>query len=244
VSVRIMASVWELDLPQNEKLVLLALADHSDDRGSCYPSVARLAWKSGYSVRQMQAILKNLRVSGILEVIGSSAGGRGNATQYQIHSEKGAKLAPFSPERVRPAAHKGCGEPRKRVRSSVEKGAVGRANRQSTLIESSEPSVTVIESSAAPGQEQPSHLAFAGTHLFVGEGQDRLLAVAFPWVNRTQEYARADSWLEANPERRPKKFSHFVHNWFSKIQAPSSKGGNRAEQRDRENLRVAGFRVA
>jgi Helix-turn-helix domain len=90
VSVRIMASVWELELPQNEKLVLLALADHSDDRGSCYPSVARLAWKSGYSVRQTQTILKNLRVSGILDVIGSSAGGRGNATQYQIHSEKGA----------------------------------------------------------------------------------------------------------------------------------------------------------
>jgi hypothetical protein len=125
-----MASVWELDLPQNEKLVLLALADHSDDRGSCYPSIARLAWKSGYSVRQTQAILKNLRVSGILEVIGSSARGRGNATQYQIHSEKGAKLAPFSPERVWPAAHKGCGGPRKRVRWTAQIHNLSLLNRQ------------------------------------------------------------------------------------------------------------------
>ena len=239
-----MAGVWELDLPQNEKLVLLALADHSDDRGSCYPSVERLAWKSGYSVRQMQAILKVLRNRGILEVVGSSIGGRGNTTLYQVHAEKGAKLAPFRTERVRPPARKGCGGARERVRSSVAKGAVGRANQQSILIEPSEPSITTIESSGAPARKQPSHLAFAGVHLFVSESQNRLLASAFPWVNSMQEYAKADSWLEANPGRRPKKFSRFVHNWFSKIQAPSSKGGNRAEQRDRENLRVAGFRVA
>jgi hypothetical protein len=244
VSVRVMAAVWELNLPQNEKLVLLALADHSDDRGSCYPSVARLAWKSGYSVRQIQAILKVLRNRGILEVVGGLVGGRGNATQYQIHSEKGAKLAPFTAERVRPLARKGCGAARERVRSGVRKGAVGRANQQSILIEPSEPSVTIIEPSGAPARNQPSHLGFSGLHLFVSERQDSLLAAAFPWVNRPQEYSKADSWLEANPERRPKKSSRFVHNWFSKIQAPSTRGGNRAEQRDRENLRVAGFRVA
>jgi Helix-turn-helix domain len=242
MSVRVMSAVWELDLPQNEKLVLLALADHSDDRGSCYPSVARLAWKSGYSVRQMQAIMKNLRDGGILEVIGSSAGGRGNVTQYQIHSEKGAKLAPFKAERVRPAAHKGCGGPRKRVRSSVVKGAVGRANPQSILIESSEPSVTVIEPSGAPAQKQPSHLAFAGLHLFVTERQDRALAAAFPWVDRGQQFRIADSWLEANPDRRPKKFARFLHNWFAKERTPLQKGGpSRAQQRHHENCKVAGF---
>jgi hypothetical protein len=246
MSVRVMTCVWALDLPQNEKLVLLALADHSDDRGFCYPSVERLAWKSSYSVRQMQAILKALRNRGILEVVGSSIGGRGHATQYLIHPEKGAKLAPFRAERVRPVTRKGCGGPRERVQSSVAKGVVGRVSSQSILIESSKPSSTTRESSGASAKKQPPHLAFTGLHLFVTEHQDRALAAAFPWVDRMQEFAKADSWLEANPERRPKKFSRFVHNWFSKIQAPSSnkQGGNRAEQRDRENLRVAGFRVA
>lgn len=236
-----MSAVWELDLPQNLKLVLLALADHSDDRGSCFPSVARLAWKSGYSVRQMQAVLKALRDRGILEAVGSSVGGRGHATQYQIHPEKGAKLAPFTTERVRPAARKGCGGARKRVRSSVVKGAVGRVFSQSILIESSEPSLTIRESSGAPAQKQPSHLLFSGLHLFVTERQDRALAAAFPWVNRSQEYARADSWLEANPSRRPKRLSQFTHNWFSRIPTPSKGGPNRAEQRHIDNLKVAGF---
>ena len=239
-----MSAVWDLDLPQNQKLILLALADHSDDRGICFPSVARIAWKSGYSVRQTKAILKALRGAGILEVIGNSIGGYRNSNQYRIHVEEGAKLAPFAVERVRPTAHKGCDGAHKRVRSSVGKGAVERTNSQTILIESSEPSVTVIEPSGAPAGKQPSHLAFAGVHLFVTERQDHVLAAGFPWVDREQEYARADSWLEANPQRRPKKFSKFTHNWFSRIPAPSSKGGNRAEQRDRENLRVAGFRVA
>jgi hypothetical protein len=44
MSIKIMAAVWELNLPQNQKLVLLALADHADDRGTCYPSVARIAF--------------------------------------------------------------------------------------------------------------------------------------------------------------------------------------------------------
>ncbi|WP_373885605.1 helix-turn-helix domain-containing protein [Snodgrassella alvi] len=33
-----MAKAWELDLSQGEKLVLLALCDHANDDGICYPS--------------------------------------------------------------------------------------------------------------------------------------------------------------------------------------------------------------
>jgi hypothetical protein len=63
-------------------------------------------------------------------------------------------------------------------------------------------------------------LAFSGTHLNITEKQDKLLAKAFPWVDRPGEYCRIDSWLEANPKRKPKGTSRFVHNWMSRIAAP------------------------
>jgi hypothetical protein len=85
------------------------------------------------------------------------------------------------------------------------------------------------ETGAQPAQAKarPSPCAFSGSHLTVSEKQDRLLGEAFPWADRPAEYRKADSWLEVNPERRPRRMQRFVHNWFSRIQAPSNgaKGG-------------------
>ncbi len=85
--------------------------------------------------------------------------------------------------------------------------------------------------SAIPGtpkadgnRSEPPTLTFQGTHFTVSSCQDRLLAEAFPWVDRQAEYRKADSWLEANPNRRPKHTGRFLHNWFSKIPSPSNGG--------------------
>jgi len=95
----------------------------------------------------------------------------------------------------------------------------------------------------AQARQQPSLLAFSGVHLSVSLQQDHTLGEAFPWVDRPREYAKANSWLEANPNRRPRKLKPFLHNWFSKIAAPTGeKGGmTRAEQRTLNNLKAAGF---
>lgn len=243
MSIRIMSAVWELDLPQNEKLILLAMADHADDRGVCYPSVGRIAWKSGYSDRQTKTILAALRDRHVIEPMGSNVGGRGFSTRYQIHPEKGAKLAPFisgkseveRSERVRPGV--------RRVKPTARKGEVATAPESSlTIIESS----GNHQSATAQAKPQPSPAAFTGSHLNVSEKQDYLLSEAFPWVDRQREYRKIDSWLEANPTRRPKKPGRFLHNWFSKILAPSSGangGGNHAKERTRNNLAAAGFTV-
>ena len=69
-------------------------------------------------------------------------------------------------------------------------------------------------------------LSFSGQHFSVTQKQDALLGEAFPWVNRLIEYRRADSWLEANPCRRPKKSSRFLHNWFSRITEAKGVSGN------------------
>ncbi len=75
---------------------------------------------------------------------------------------------------------------------------------------------------AAQPARQASPLAFSGQHLQVNAVQDRVLAEAFSWVDRQSQYRKVDSWLEANPNRRPRRASRFLHNWFSKIPCPSS----------------------
>jgi len=89
------------------------------------------------------------------------------------------------------------------------------------------------ENKGAPAQPQPSllsdvqkikpPLAFTGARIQITVRQDKLLGEAFPWVDRSAQYALMESWLEANPTRRVKKFSQFAHNWFARIPA---KGGS------------------
>jgi Helix-turn-helix domain len=245
MSVRVMAAVWELDLPQNEKLILLAMADHADDRGVCYPSVGRIAWKSGYSVRRVQVIMAGLRNRHIIAPLGSIVGGRGLSTQYQIRPEKGAKLAPFVTEKGDVGVAKRVSSTTKRVSSATRKGEVA-ASPESSLTINEPPKES---SKAAQATPRPSLLCsaspFSGTHLKVSARQDYHLAEAFPWVERQREYRKIDSWLEANPTRRPKNSGRFLHNWFSQIPAPSNsaKGVSRADERTRSNLIAAGFQV-
>ena len=93
-----MAQVWELDLPPNEKFLLQSLADHADDNGEhIHPSVARLVWKTGWSERTVQRLLRKLEATEILEPVAYAQGGYGMATDYRINIEKGVKLAPFVP---------------------------------------------------------------------------------------------------------------------------------------------------
>lgn len=82
----------------------------------------------------------------------------------------------------------------------------------------------------AQAKPRPSPFVFAGRHVQVTIRQDGALADAFPWVDRQAEFRKADSWCEANPSRRPKNCSRFLHSWFAKIPAPSSGagGGNHA----------------
>lgn len=62
MSVEMMTAVYNSDLDKNQKAIALALADVGDNEGKgIYPSVARIAWQTGYSERQVQRILKRLK---------------------------------------------------------------------------------------------------------------------------------------------------------------------------------------
>src|SRR5262245_21813588 len=96
MSGKVMGQVWDLALPHNKLLVLLAMADHADHLGNnVRPSIDLIAWKTRYEERQVRRISRSLEVDGLLEVI-KAGGGRKRATEYRIRLEKGVKKSPFS----------------------------------------------------------------------------------------------------------------------------------------------------
>lgn len=59
-------------------------------------------------------------------------------------------------------------------------------------------------------------LAFEGKILRITEAQDEALGLAFPWLNRQENYLKMDSWLVSHPEKRIKKHAAFAHNWLNR----------------------------
>jgi len=68
LSVKLMGQVWEREMTHAQQAVLLALADHGSDDGTrIYPSYGRLAWKSGYSRRQVKRLVLSLIKFGAIQ---------------------------------------------------------------------------------------------------------------------------------------------------------------------------------
>lgn len=110
MSVKLMSLVWDLpDLTQSETLVLLALADHADESGECWPSVDRVAEKARIKRRAAQRVIGKLEDSGLIEV-DRSRNGRGQTSRYTLHVEhpieKGVRETPKE-KRVSFATEKG-----------------------------------------------------------------------------------------------------------------------------------------
>jgi hypothetical protein len=78
VSVKVMSQVWEAVLPTTEKMVLLVIADHSDDDGkNAWPSIPTIARRASISDRHARRIVAELTNLGLLWV-SKQAGGTKN----------------------------------------------------------------------------------------------------------------------------------------------------------------------
>jgi len=67
VSLRALAWAWEQELTNpTEKLVLLAIADHANDDGLCWPSMSHVANRCLLSTRQVQRITGTLEEHGLI----------------------------------------------------------------------------------------------------------------------------------------------------------------------------------
>lgn len=83
MSVRVMTWVWDTSHSQGRALLVeLALADHSNDEGISWPSVATLAQKARCTERQVQRTIKSLLQQGRLEVDESAGPRRTNVYRF------------------------------------------------------------------------------------------------------------------------------------------------------------------
>jgi hypothetical protein len=80
-----MSAIYESDLTDiYDVSVMLALANHADDDGVCYPSIPRIAKLSRCRERAVYTVISRLIRRGYLERM--AGGGRGNSNLYIIHT--------------------------------------------------------------------------------------------------------------------------------------------------------------
>ena len=96
MSVKQMGIVWELDLEHSKKLVLLAYADHADDDGDIvFPSLGRIAHKTGYSRDQARRISKGLKDDILMELVEPADAATQRPARYRLTLQNGTLLGPF-----------------------------------------------------------------------------------------------------------------------------------------------------
>jgi len=94
MSWKISGLVWEIDLTHSQQSILLAMAEHAEHDGSkVFPSVARIAWKTNYSDRQVRRVMSELREMKILVIAKES--NRYRPREYKINISAGKKKKPF-----------------------------------------------------------------------------------------------------------------------------------------------------
>src|SRR5262245_44180846 len=95
MSIKVMSYVWEHSTHKgSDLLLLLAIADHADDHGVAYPSIARLMQKIRMSERNVQYGLRHLQKSGELAVVTGAGPGGTHLYQIKLPGGGGAKFAP------------------------------------------------------------------------------------------------------------------------------------------------------
>jgi DNA-binding transcriptional ArsR family regulator len=98
VAIRLMTAVWDDEsLPRGDVLLMLALADHANDEGACFPSINRLARRTRSSPSTVRRHLRSLREAGRLTV--DQREGTSNLYRIVLHGEgwaygRGAGEAP------------------------------------------------------------------------------------------------------------------------------------------------------
>lgn len=100
MSVYISFNCWQLRLPTSEKIVLLSLADQSNDDGECWPRIANLMERTGLSERGVRTNLRKLEDRGLIR----AEFRRNKSTIYHLPTPVIHKGAPDAPPKVRGGA--------------------------------------------------------------------------------------------------------------------------------------------
>lgn len=190
-----MSLVWSIDLPDSEKIVLLALADSANDEGQCWPSMATLARKCSKTDRTVQAAIKSLVAAG--HVTRVEVPGKG--CRYAVHPQERPEMASppkplrseaasprkdFPPKRTTPTPEAASDKPSRTIPSDADASSGKRATR--------------LPSSWQPEMFQPGTVAFDVVSRWEpGQLERELSKFRDHWAAASGSTARKHDWQAA-----------------------------------------------
>ena len=87
MSIKAMTYIWEHSQQKSTNLLmLLAIADHCNDDGVCYPSVSRLAHKCRLEERSAQKVLRKLEQAGEISIVINDSYHLGKPNLYYLNN--------------------------------------------------------------------------------------------------------------------------------------------------------------
>ena len=103
MSIKLMSTVWESELPSDEKFVALALAGFADDDGErIFPSIAYVAWKVGKTERSVYRTIRKLIDAGIITPISGVGGGFKLTVHYRMNAAELPQREPWRADKMSP----------------------------------------------------------------------------------------------------------------------------------------------
>jgi predicted transcriptional regulator len=95
--IKLMAKIWDLPLASNEKLILLKLADHANEKGYCWPSIKNISDKCSIHKTTVHTILNKLEQLGYISRFRRNRdNGSKMSNLYKINLEPDEKSYPSS----------------------------------------------------------------------------------------------------------------------------------------------------
>ena len=93
MSIKLMSEIWDNQDPQltgSKLVIMLCLADHANDNGECWPSIARLAERARIAPANVTRHIKELEAAGYLTVTRTS----GTHNTYVVSATRARSAAP------------------------------------------------------------------------------------------------------------------------------------------------------
>jgi len=202
LSIEAYKAAWAIksEINSGAFLVLLALADHANETGKCWPSIARIAAMTKLSNKQVKRHLQTLSEESIITTVAGD--GRGHTSVYtilgvikgDIHDIKGdvdVTLLPY--ERVTPQAVKGGVDVTRSVYNQLNKnngGVNGSGQYVHPLPDPICKIITALDKIAADAFQPKTEDAFeVAAYLIDGWGCDKEDVAAFaPWWEKNGYY--------------------------------------------------------
>ncbi|MDP1774237.1 MAG: helix-turn-helix domain-containing protein [Methylobacter sp.] len=239
MSVKAMAIAWDADLKPGAKLVLLAIADHADGQGFCWPGQEHIAEKCGMNRSTVNQHIGNLVGSGYLTIEKNrSKTGQAVKAAYrvvmEIRSKKEAILEkPTLGITTSPTlenATLGTIKPTLE-KPTLEKHDLNVVNPNIPSLY--EPSRTINSFCAdligSPQAVIKIPLNISGTFHEIFESDIEKYSGLYPAVDVMQKLRNMVGWSDANPTKRKTKggVKRFINSWLAKDQ---DRGGSKLPQ--------------